>query len=279
MKLATIRTTDGTACVRIDTATATETGYADLGALLSEPGWREIAEAADGPVHAVADLDYAPVVPRPGKVVCVGLNYRNHIQEMGREIPQYPTLFTKFPEALVGAHDDIVLPAVSDAVDWEAELAVVIGTTVRHADQEAATAAIAGYSVLNDVTIRDWQYRTTQWHQGKSFEATTPFGPVMVTPDEVDAGAGLRLAGEVDGETVQQADTSDLVFDAATLVAYISTMVTLRPGDVIATGTPGGVGHARTPQRYLTEGQVLTTRIDGIGECRNATRKEKTTGA
>lgn len=174
MKLATIRTTDGTACVRVDTATATETGYADLGALLSEPGWREIAEAADGPVHAVADLDYAPVVPRPGKVVCVGLNYRNHIQEMGREIPQYPTLFTKFPEALVGAHDDIVLPAVSDAVDWEAELAVVIGTTVRHADQEAATAAIAGYSILNDVTIRDWQYRTTQWHQGKSFEATTP---------------------------------------------------------------------------------------------------------
>ncbi|MGW2559697.1 fumarylacetoacetate hydrolase family protein [Streptomyces sp. NPDC001514] len=275
MKLATIRTAGATAAVRIDGDTAVETGHRDLGALLADPDWKRLAAAAAGTAHAVGSLDYAPVVPRPGKIICVGLNYRNHILEMGRELPQYPTLFAKYPEALIGPYDEIVLPAASDAVDWEAELAVVIGTSVRHAGKEAAAAAIAGYSVLNDVTARDWQYRSPMWLQGKTFEATTPFGPVLVTPDEADPAAGLALSGAVDGETVQQADTADLVFDAATLVSYISTILTLQPGDVIATGTPGGVGHARRPQRYLAEGQTLTTSVSGIGELRNVCRAEK----
>lgn len=276
MKLATIRTAEGTAAVRVDGNSAVETGHADLGALLASPSWRERAAAADGAAHDTAGLDYAPVVPRPGKIVCVGLNYRTHILEMGRELPAHPTLFAKYPEALIGAYDDITLPAAApDAVDWEAELAVVIGKQVRNADEETAAEAIAGYSVLNDVTARDWQYRTLQWLQGKTFEATTPFGPHLVTPDEADAVAGLAISGHVDGETVQESDTSDLVFDPAALISYISTIVTLQPGDVIASGTPGGVGHARDPKRYLAEGQVLTTRIAGLGECRNTARKEK----
>ncbi|MFI6577939.1 fumarylacetoacetate hydrolase family protein [Nocardiopsis sp. NPDC050513] len=278
MKLATIRVPGGTAAVRVDGGTATETGHGDVGALLRSCRWRQVAEAARGRTHLTADLEYAPVVPRPGKIVCVGLNYRDHILEMGRALPEFPTLFSKYPEALIGAYDDIVLPAESEAIDWEAELAVVVGTRVRRADPAAAAAAVAGYSVLNDVTARDWQFRTPQWHQGKTFEATTPFGPFLVTPDEADAASGLALTGEVDGETVQRADTSGLVFDPAALIRYVSRIVTLQPGDVIATGTPGGVGHARTPQRYLADGQVLTTRVSGVGECRNTARRERTDG-
>jgi acylpyruvate hydrolase len=144
---------------------------------------------------------------------------------------------------------------------------------VRHADEATAEAAIAGYSVLNDVTARDWQYRTLQWLQGKTFEATTPFGPELVTPDE--AGVGLDLSCAVDGETVQAANTADLVFSPAAAIAYVSTILTLHPGDVLALGTPGGVGHARKPPRYLTPGAVLTTAIEGLGECRNTCVPEK----
>jgi acylpyruvate hydrolase len=275
MKLATIRTSTGTAAVRISGDIAVEIGLRDVGALLREPRWRQIAEAGSGRTHPVHDLDYAPVVPHPGKIICVGLNYRTHILEMGRELPKYPTLFAKYPEALVGPYDDVILPAASEAVDWEAELAVVVGAPVRHADARTAAAAIAGYSVLNDVTERDWQYRSPQWLQGKTFEGTTPFGPVLVTADEAAVAGGLELTGAVDGETVQHADTSDLVFDPTTLVQYISGILTLQPGDVIATGTPGGVGHARKPQRYLGDGDILTTRVAGIGELRNTCRVEK----
>ena len=173
----------------------------------------------------------------------------------------------------MGAYDDIVLPAASEAVDWEGELAVVIGTTVRYADEQTARAAIAGYSVLNDVTARDWQYRTLQWLQGKILEATTPFGPELVTPDEAGHGIDPRCA--VDGETVQEANTADLVFDAVATIAYVSTILTLHPGDVLALGTPGGVGHARKPPRYLRPEQLLTTAIAGLGECRNRCVAEK----
>ncbi len=215
-----------------------------------------------------------PVLPSPGKIVCVGLNYRSHILEMGRELPAHPTLFAKYIDALVGPYDDIELPPESDAMDWEAELAVVIGRSVRRADADAATAAIAGFTAINDVTMRDWQYRTPQWLQGKTFESTTPLGPVLVTPDDLPGGVrpALRLTCRVDGELVQCADTADLVFDPVDLVRYISTIVTLRPGDLIATGTPGGVGHARTPPLHLRNGQILETEIDGIGELRNTVR-------
>lgn len=264
MKLATVRTTTGTAAVRIDDDAAVELGAADLGGFLADPDWRAAAAAADGPRHDLSGLDYAPLVPRPEKVLCVGLNYRTHILEMGRDLPEHPTLFAKFARALVGAHDPVELPAGSEQVDWEAELGVVIGAEVRHAGPEQAAAAIAGYTVVNDVTARDFQYRTIEWLQGKTFERSTPVGPWLVT--DVEPG---EISCEVDGDVVQQADTSDLVFSAADLVAYISQILTLVPGDLIATGTPGGVGHKRTPPRYLAEGSELVTRVEGVGELRN----------
>ncbi|MBN9109330.1 MAG: fumarylacetoacetate hydrolase family protein [Pseudonocardia sp.] len=264
MKLATIRVPNGTAAVRIDDEAAVELGAPDLVAFLAGPGWRSLAETADGPRHDLASLSYAPLVPRPEKVVCVGLNYRAHILEMGRDLPEFPTLFAKFARALVGAYDDVELPAGSEQVDWEAELGIVIGAEVRHATPDEAAAAIAGYTVVNDVTARDHQYRTTQWLQGKTFERSTPVGPWLVT----DAEPG-EISCEVDGDVVQKADTSDLVFSPADLVAYISTIVTLAPGDLIATGTPGGVGHARKPPRYLGPGSSLVTRVEGVGELRN----------
>jgi acylpyruvate hydrolase len=268
MKLATLRATAGTVAVRVDSDSAVEIdGYTDVGALLANAGWRGIAEAASGTAHPlteIADERWAAVVPAPSKIVCVGLNYRNHILEMGRELPEFPTLFAKYPEALIGPYDPIVLPAyAAQAVDWEAELAIVIGSTARRLDLSDAAAAIAGYSVINDVTMRDYQYRTPEWFQGKTFEATSPFGPVLVTTDEYGVDTDIRT--EVDGEVMQHSNTSDLVFDPAALVSYISKIVTLNPGDVIASGTPGGVGHARKPPRYLGNGSVLTTVIEGIG--------------
>jgi len=275
MKLATIRLSTRTAAVRIDDGEAIETGHDDIGALLAQPDWLASAAAANGPRHVAADLNYAPVVPHPEKIVCVGLNYRSHILEMGRELPEYPTLFAKFPGALVGAYDDIILPSVSNAVDWEAELAVVIGKSIRHANPAEAHQAIAGYSVLNDVTARDWQYRSPEWLQGKTFESTTPVGPYLLTAADFDT-ANATIEARIGDEVVQSAQISDLVFSPAALVAYLSTVLTLRPGDIIATGTPGGVGHARDPRRYLTPGAVVTTTITGLGECRNTCRAEDT---
>jgi acylpyruvate hydrolase len=271
MRLATIRTTHGSRAVRIEGDNAIEFGEPDVGALLANPDWRQHVATASGPSHPVSSLNYAPVVPRPSKIICVGLNYRNHILEMGRDLPEYPTLFAKFAEALIGANDDIALAPESDMVDWEAESAVIVGAPVRRANDEQAAAAIAGFSVLNDITMRDWQYRTTEWLQGKTFEATTPLGPVLVTPDELPGGVRpvLTMTADIDGETVQKVDTSDMVFDPVALVRYISKVCTLRPGDIIASGTPGGVGHARKPPRYLTDGAVVTTSITGIGTLRN----------
>jgi acylpyruvate hydrolase len=265
MRLATIRAADGgTSAVRIDDDAAVGLGHPDVGALLRRPGWRAEAAAAGGPQLPADGLDYAPVVPQPEKIICVGLNYRTHIREMGRELPGYPTLFAKYARALTGAYDPITLPAGSAQVDWEAELGVVVGTEVRHASREQAQAAIAGYTVLNDITARDFQYRTPQWLQGKTFEASTPTGPWLDTNPALG-----EITCTVDGELMQKADTADLVFDAAALIAYVSSIITLVPGDLIATGTPGGVGHARKPPRYLTAGSEIITRVEGLGECRN----------
>ena len=274
MKLATIRTPEGTRAVRLAKHGYVDLGAADVGELLADPAWRVRAAAAEGRTYPLEGADLAPVVPNPGKILCVGLNYRNHILEMGRDLPEHPTLFAKFTEALIGPRDDIELAPESDQVDWEAELVVVIGTQVRRASAEQAEEAIAGFTVMNDVTMRDWQYRTKEWLQGKTFEATTPLGPVLVTPDELPGGVApsLALSTSVNGELMQKADTSDLVFDPVALVRFLSTIVTLKPGDVIATGTPGGVGHARKPARYLADGDVLVTEIEGIGRLENVAR-------
>ena len=278
MKLATIRTAEGaTRAVRVEDDRLVDLGVDDLGQLLADPDWRNRAAAADGEVRQVRGASFAPVVPRPGKIVCVGLNYRNHILEMGRDLPDHPTLFSKYADTLVGANDDIVLPPETSEFDWECELAIVIGKPVRRAKGGEAEAAIAGFATLNDVTCRDWQFRTREWLQGKNWEATTPLGPYLVTPDELpgDVRPTLDITTVLDGETVQKDNTGDLLFDPVALVEYISTMVTLRPGDVIATGTPGGVGHARKPARYMKAGQTLVTEVTGLGRCENTVVAEQ----
>jgi acylpyruvate hydrolase len=273
VKLATIRHQGSNRAVRIDDAHATDLGTDSLLELLREPNWRRQVQDASGAGYPVDSLDYAPLIPGPEKILCVGLNYRTHILEMGREPPEFPTLFAKYARALVGATDVVNLPVESSAVDWEAELGVIVGAPVRRASVLQAEESIAGYTVINDVTCRDWQSRTAQWLQGKSFEGTTPVGPWLVTADEVSPD-DLELVCEVNGEVVQAARTSDLVFSPAEIVSYISQFITLVPGDVIATGTPGGVGHARSPKRYLQAGDTLVTRIERLGECRNRCQTE-----
>jgi len=268
VRLATIRTPAGTRAALVDGDLATEFDAPDVGALLAASEGAPTLPLTDVE-HAVDTLDYAPLVPAPRKIFCLGLNYRAHILEMGHDFPSHPTVFAKFPISLVGARDDVWLPRESDAVDWEAELGVVIGRTVRRASADEARDAIAGYTVVNDVSMRDWQYRTQQWLQGKTWERSTPVGPWLVTPDEVDHAADLRVTCAVDGEVVQDGRTSDLLFDPVETVQYLSTLCTLEPGDLISTGTPAGVGHGRRPPVYLRPGQVMSTVIEGIGELVN----------
>lgn len=269
MKLATLRTDGGTRAVRVDGSTAVDLGCADVGEWLARGGLTGAPLEPGGGAAPLDERRLAPPVLRPSKIVCIGHNYRSHIAEMGRAVPDYPTLFAKFARALVGARDAIVLPPESDAMDWEAELAVVVGAPLRRATPEQARAAIAGYTVLNDVTARDWQRRTPQWLQGKTFESSTPVGPVVVTPDEVDHGADLVVRCEVNGVVMQEARTSDLLFGPAEAVAYVSRIVTLDPGDLVSTGTTGGVGAARDPAVFLRPGDEVRTSIEGIGELVN----------
>jgi len=270
MRLATIRTDSGTRAVRVEADHAVETGHADVGELLRAPYWDDVALTGAGPRHAIESLDYAPLILHPDKVICVGLNYKDHIAETGRDAPVAPTLFTKFARSLIGSHDPIELPRSDEStmVDWEAELGIVIGTAVRRASTEQAAAAIAGYTVINDVSVRDFQNRTTQFLPGKAWERTTPVGPTLVVADG-SMPAHFAISCSVDGEVMQSSNTSQLLFDPVTLVEFISTFITLDAGDVIATGTPGGVGVARQPQVFLRRGQTVVTRIEGVGECRN----------
>lgn len=280
MKLATLRTDGSTRAVVLDGESLVDLGAPDLGAFLAQSDWAQrAAESVEDPTatrYDAATADLAPVVPNPSKVVLVGLNYRNHIQEMGRDLPEYPTLFSTYAETLIGPRDDIQRPAETEAFDWEVELAVVVGRQVRRASEAEAEAAIAGFTVLNDITARDWQFRTKEWLQGKNWEATTPVGPYLVTPDEVPGGVRpeLRVGLTVDGEQMQSDTTADLLFDPVDLVQYISTMIRLNPGDIIATGTPGGVGHARRPPRYLVGGETVVAEVEGLGRLENVVVKE-----
>jgi acylpyruvate hydrolase len=270
MKLATIRVGNRTAAVRVEGDSLVDLGLPDVGAVLSSPGGLEDAAVADGQPYAGSAAEFAPLVPRPSKVICVGLNYQTHIKEMGRDLPEYPTLFSKFADTLIGARDDVRHPAETEELDWEAELAVVIGRPVRRAETSEAEAAVAGFTVLNDVTCRDWQFRTREWLQGKIWDSTTPVGPFLVTNDEVGGPRpALDIRCEINGQVMQQDNTGDLLFDPVQLVRYVSTVIRLNPGDLIATGTPGGVGHARKPPVFLQAGDMILTEIEGVGRLEN----------
>jgi acylpyruvate hydrolase len=234
---------------------------------------------ADPPVTEervpLAEVELLPVVPRPGKIVCVGLNYAAHADEGGYDLPDYPALFTKFAETLVAAGAPILLPPESSAVDFEAELAFVIGRPVRRATGAAALDAVAGYTIGNDVSMRDYQYKTAQWLPGKNWAASTPLGPFLVTPDEVGDPHRLDVALELNGERMQSANTSQLIFDVPTLIATISEFVPLAPGDVVLTGTPSGVGYRRDPKVLLGDGDRVTVEIERVGRLENPVVAER----
>jgi acylpyruvate hydrolase len=277
MRLITVDTGSGTrAAVQVGEAFALVPGaFEDVGALLraGEAGLEAARRAHDDAGNGATALNGAVLrrpVLNPEAVICVGLNYRTHIEEMGRELPTAPTLFTKLARALTDPFADIPIPAVTRKMDYEGELAVVIGKRGRFITREQAWDHVAGVSVLNDVTARDHQNRTIQWWAGKSFEATTPLGPALVTLDEVGDVGALELRLTVNGEERQRAMLDDLVFDVPALIEDISQIVSLEPGDVISTGSPGGVGMAS--ERFLHGGDVVEVSIDRVGSIRNVFR-------
>ena len=258
----------------------------DLGAALAPQGIGTLRQylaaraagtlpaAADGPRLPAAEATWLPVIPDPGLILCVGLNYARHIDEMGNKRPDYPTLFSRTPRSQVGHGAPMVRPRVSQAFDYEGELAVVIGRPGRHIERAAAMAHVAGFSCYNDGSVRDWQRHTSQFLPGKNFAGTGPFGPWMAPAEAADTILGGRLTTRLNGEVMQDTPIDDLIFDIPALIAYISTFTDLEPGDVIVTGTPGGVGVARTPPVFLQPGDRVEVEITGIGTLSNPVVEE-----
>jgi len=271
MRLVTMRTGDGTRAGRITDDEVVELDFPDVGALLaSGPDWSERAAEASGARHDLDEVDLAPVVTNPPKIICLGLNYQSHIDETGSNRPSHPTYFAKYARALIGARDPIILPSVSDMVDWEVEMTLVMGRPARHVAEADAAGFVAGVTVSNDVSVRDWQHRTSQLLAGKTFEGTTPVGPALVTLDELPGGwSDLVVRCEVDGTVMQEGHTSELLFTPEEIIADLTRILTLDPGDLVLTGTPSGVGRSRTPPVFLREGQIVKTVIDGVGELEN----------
>jgi 2-keto-4-pentenoate hydratase/2-oxohepta-3-ene-1,7-dioic acid hydratase in catechol pathway len=219
-------------------------------------------------LDAQAAILLAPIA-RPPKIICVGLNYRDHAIESGMAIPEVPTIFAKFPTAVIGPRQAIVLPRISTKPDYEAELAVVIGKGGRHIAAERWQEHVFGYTILNDVSARDFQLATTQWMIGKTFDTFAPFGPAIVTADEIADPHNLRVSLELNGQVMQDSNTSNLIFKIPQLIAHLSSVFTLETGDIIATGTPAGVGFTRKPPVYLKPGDEVCVRIEGLGELVN----------
>lgn len=241
--------------------------YADLRQVLAADAVAALAGV--GPRLSLAEVTLVPPLPNPEKILCVGLNYLSHIAETGRERPKYPSIFTRYPSSFVGHATPLVRPKASKDFDYEGELALIIGKPGRHIPAERAFDHVAGYSCMNEGSIRDYQIHTTQFWPGKSFEASGSFGPWIVTADALADVTAQTLTTRVDGEVVQQAGLDDLAISIPEMIAYISTVVTLQPGDVIATGTPGGVGKFRQPQLYLAPGMQVEVEITGVGTLSN----------
>ncbi len=227
-----------------------------------------------GPCYDLATVTLLAPVPRPPKFICVGMNYRDHAREAGVEIPSVPTIFSKFSNVVIGPGAPIVLPKNSTRPDYEAEFAFVIGPGGRHIPAARALDHVFGYTIVNDVSARDHQTTTSQWLISKSFDTFAPMGPWIVTRDEIADPHALDLELEIGGQVLQHSNTRELVFGVSALIEYISSVVTLEPGDIVATGTPAGVGFARKPPRYLRPGDEVIIRIQGIGELRNPVREE-----
>ena len=223
-----------------------------------------------GPRVDLREVQLLPPIQRPGKIICIGLNYRDHAAEGGFEITGYPTIFARYSSSLTGHDAPLICPRVSDELDYEGELVAVIGKRGRHISRDDALAHIAGYSIFNDGSVRDYQFKSSQWTMGKNFDSTGAFGPLFVSADELPPGAkGLRLETRLNGVLVQSASTDNMLFDVAALVSIISEALTLEPGDIIVTGTPSGVGMARNPKLFMKPGDVCEVEIEKIGTLTN----------
>jgi 2-keto-4-pentenoate hydratase/2-oxohepta-3-ene-1,7-dioic acid hydratase in catechol pathway len=234
-----------------------------------------VADVRESARVSISEAEFDPLIPDPGRVICVGINFLAHMKEMGREPPDYPWLFVRWGDSQVGHGQPLIRPAASEKFDYEGELAVVIGTTARHVKAADALDYVAGYSCFMDGSIRDWQNHSSQFTPGKNFRGSGSFGPWLVTADEIPDPAVLQLETRLNGTVMQQAPISDLKFDVATLIEYCSTFAELQPGDVISTGTPGGVGFARKPPVWLTPGDLLEVEVDGIGVLANPVAAEQ----
>jgi 2-keto-4-pentenoate hydratase/2-oxohepta-3-ene-1,7-dioic acid hydratase in catechol pathway len=239
----------------------------------------EALEHAEGRPEVAVDesaIELLPIIPRPPKIICVARNYADHAAEAKLELPEVPNLFIRFSRSLIADGSPVLVPRVSAQVDWEAELAVVIGKPGKHIPASAAYGHVAGYALFNDVSIRDWQLRKPpiQFGAGKNFDGSGPFGPELVTSDEISDPHALRIELSVNGERMQSSSTANMIFDIPTLIEHISQFTTLEPGDVIATGTPSGVGHFREPPVYLKSGDSVRVEIEGIGVLENPVEAE-----
>lgn len=233
------------------------------------------AIASNAPRLPLASLQLAPLLPEPGKIVCLGLNYYDHAKEGGREKPVYPWFFMRTATSLLAPGAKALRPKVSERLDYEAELAVVIGQRVKHCTMDNALDAVFGYSVFNDISVRDYQKKTPQWSIGKNFDRTGPFGPVLVTADELPPGAtDLRIQARLNGQVMQDANTRDMIWGVAETIMLLSECMTLEPGDVIVMGTPAGVGQARTPPVWMKHGDTIEIDIERIGVLRNTIEDE-----
>jgi 2-keto-4-pentenoate hydratase/2-oxohepta-3-ene-1,7-dioic acid hydratase in catechol pathway len=229
------------------------------------------AEVTD---YAAGEFTYSPVIPNPAKILCVGLNYDEHRRETGRAETEHPAIFTRFSDTLIGHQSPILLPMNSSALDYEGELAVVIGRSGFRVREEEALSLVAGYSVFNDTTLRDWQRHTHQFTPGKNFPNTGAFGPALITPEEAGRLEDKRIETRVNGATMQSAKLGDMIFSIPRIIAYLSGFTPLSPGDVIATGTPGGVGFKRDPQIFLRQGDRVDVTVEGIGTLINSIELE-----
>jgi 2-keto-4-pentenoate hydratase/2-oxohepta-3-ene-1,7-dioic acid hydratase in catechol pathway len=253
--------------VVLDGDVVVDTGFGSLLELI-ESGTK-IETSGEGSKHRLADVQLLAPIPRPRKLICVGLNYRDHAVETGAQIPKVPTIFNKFATAVIGPGANVILPKVSKAPDYEAEFAFVIGRGGRNIRAEDWQQHVFGYTLMNDVTARDYQRATSQWLMGKTFDTFAPIGPWIVTADEIEDPHDLDIQIEINGEILQDSNTRELIFNIPDLIAFLSNVFTLEPGDIVSTGTPAGVGFARKPPRYLHPGDQMTVRIPAIGELHN----------
>lgn len=277
MKLATFKTAQGpsygviTGKGIVDLRRYLGNQYPDLKSLIAGNGFADaVKHLNETPDYKESDITWLPVIPNPDKILCVGLNYQEHVVETGRDNTEQPAIFIRLPESQVGHRQPILRPRESNNLDYEAEIAVIIGRTGRRISQDKAWSHIAGYSCYNDGSVRDWQRHTIQWTAGKNFARTGGFGPWMVTADEIPPGTKMTLSCRLNGERMQQATTEQMIFKIPKIIEYVSAWTTLVPGDVIVTGTPGGVGARRNPPIWMKPGDKVEVEIDKVGILENS---------